>query len=220
MFFIVVDLWVFHRVFCLQKHHVAGGSYKSFPTQLASHSNPCRPRNSSVDRIPPDQIDVNVPLCRSTEGTVALYQEDLDFLSAPRNGFGGIINYSHVEGETEDGEDALLGDQFSGGVSPVSYNVIAYWQNEKVNLRLSYNYRDRYKLDGIGSFTGFEDRFVKARGQLDMLATYRMKKWLFGFRVYNITEELYEEYKGISKMKVGRTNWDGRTYSLSAAYTF
>lgn len=147
-------------------------------------------------------------------------QQNLDFLPAPWNGFGGIINYSHVEGETEDGEDALLGDQFSGGVSPVSYNVIAYWQNEKVNLRLSYNYRDRYKLDGIGSFTGFEDRFVKARGQLDMLATYRMKKWLFGFRVYNITEELYEEYKGISKMKVGRTNWDGRTYSLSAAYTF
>ncbi len=143
-------------------------------------------------------------------------QQNLDFLPAPWNGFGGLINYSHVDAENDDGDTELL-----PGVSPESYNLIAYWQNEKLNFRLSYNYRDEYKLTGTGSFGGLEDRYVKARGQLDFLATWNAwRKLQLGFRVYNLTETTYEEYKGDNTMKVGRTNWDGRIYAVSAQYRF
>ena len=140
-------------------------------------------------------------------------QQNLDFLSAPWNGFGGIINYSRVE--TDDDEHILP------GISPVSYNLIGYWENEKVSFRLAYNYRDEYVLAGGGSFIGFEDRYVASRGQLDMSVIWRVtnKLQLIG-RGYNLTEEIYEEYLANDPAKVRRMNWDGRTWALYAQYTF
>jgi iron complex outermembrane receptor protein len=140
-------------------------------------------------------------------------QQNLDFLPAPWNGFGGIINYSKVD--TNDKENILP------GISPVSYNLIGYWENEKLSFRLAYNYRDEYVLAGGGSFIGFEDRYVAARGQLDFSAVWRVTNKLeFIARGYNLTEEIYEEYLADNPAKVRRVNWDGRTWALYAQYRF
>jgi TonB-dependent receptor len=140
-------------------------------------------------------------------------QQNLDFLPAPWNGFGGIINYSKVD--TDDKENILP------GISEESYNLIGYWENEYLSFRLAYNYRDEYTLAGGGSFIGFEDRFVAARGQLDFSAVWRATDNLhFTVRGYNLTEEIYEEYLANNPAKVRRINWDGRTWALYAQYRF
>jgi iron complex outermembrane receptor protein len=156
---------------------------------------------------------VNTDEVLQLRGLEISIQQNLDFLSAPWNGFGGIINYSRVE--TDDDENILP------GISPVSYNLIGYWENKKVSLRLAYNYRDEYVLAGGGSFIGFEDRYVAARGQLDMSVVWRVtnKFQLIG-RGYNLTENIYEEYLANEPAKVRRMNWDGRTWALYAQYTF
>jgi TonB-dependent receptor len=140
-------------------------------------------------------------------------QQNLDFLSAPWNGFGGIINYSKVV--TNDDENILP------GISEESYNLIGYWENDMLSFRLAYNYRDEYVLAGGGSFIGFEDRYVAARGQLDFSAAWRATdKLQFIARGYNLTEEIYEEYLANNPAKVRRMNWDGRSWALYAQYTF
>jgi len=143
-------------------------------------------------------------------------QQNLDFLPAPWSGFGGIVNYSYVEAD----EDATL-----PGISPESYNAIVYWENDDFDIRLAYNYRDEYKLVCTGTtgctFGGAEERFVKERGQLDFSASYELIENLqLSVRAHNLTEEVYEEYKGPNQAKVGRTNWDGRTFQVGVQYKF
>ena len=117
--------------------------------------------------------------------------------------------------DTDDKENILP------GISPESYNLIGYWENEKLSFRLAYNYRDEYVLAGGGSFIGFEDRYVAARGQLDFSAIWRVTdKLQFIARGYNLTEEIYEEYLANNPAKVRRVNWDGRSWALYAQYTF
>ncbi|TLU65732.1 TonB-dependent receptor [Thalassotalea litorea] len=147
-------------------------------------------------------------------------QQKLDFLPYPWNGLGGVLNYSYVENETlnegaEDKGDGLI------GISPNSYNLITYYENDGFSIRLAYNYRDEYKLDGGASFGGPDQKNVKARGQLDLSASYEITKNLkVAFRGYNLTDELRYEYVGEDARNVSRINYDGRTYSANISYTF
>ncbi|MDP5033198.1 TonB-dependent receptor [Paraglaciecola sp.] len=141
-------------------------------------------------------------------------QQKLDFLPYPWNGFGGVLNYSYVENE-EAGGDGLV------GISPNSYNAIGYYENDGFSIRLAYNYRDEYKLDGGASFGGPDQKNVKARGQLDFSASYAFTKNLRGYlRGYNLTDEQRYEYVGEDARNVSRINYDGRTYSASVTYSF
>ncbi|MFC1518604.1 TonB-dependent receptor [Pseudomonadota bacterium] len=141
-------------------------------------------------------------------------QQNLDFLSYPWNGFGGVLNYSYVENKA-DGGDGLV------GISPNSYNAIAYWENDGFSFRLAYNYRDEYKLDGGTSFGGPDQKNVKARGQLDLSASYKITPALkIDLRGYNLTDEMRYEYVGESERNLSRINYDGVTYAASIQYTF
>lgn len=141
-------------------------------------------------------------------------QQKLDFLPYPWNGFGGVLNYSYVENET-DGEEGLV------GISPNSYNAIAYYENDGLSLRLAYNYRDEYLLNGGQSFGGPDQKSVKARGQLDMSASYKLSQHLtFSVRGYNLTNENRYEYVGQNEANVSRINYDGRTYTADLRLTF
>ena len=165
---------------------------------------------------------VNIDDVLTITGYEMSIQQNLDFLPGFWSGFGGILNYSYVTMDDVDLDgDGVPDVNLLPGVSETSYNAIGYWENKTFSFRLAYNYRDDYMLSGGGSFVGSEDRYVKGRGQLDMSATYRATKNLrFGLRAYNLTEVMYEEYLGNNAKKSRRTNWDGRTFSLSASYTF
>ena len=173
---------------------------------------PNTPEDESIEEVNREVI-ITQRINTSEEQTVKGYemaiQQNLDFLPSPWNNFGGIVNYSKV---TNDGERIA-------GVSETSYNIVGYYETEKFNIRLAYNYRDDYLLVSTGTFNGTADRDVKGRGRLDLSASYRpTSKLRFTFRAYNLLDEIYEEYQARNPQLARRTNYDGRIFSLSANY--
>lgn len=61
---------------------------------------------------------------------------------------------------------------------------------------------------------------MKARGQLDMSASYKLTKDLsVALDVFNVTDTFREEYEG-SMAKLRRADYDGRTLQATLRYTF
>ena len=149
-------------------------------------------------------------------------QQKLDFLPYPWNGLGGVFNYTKINTDESDDGTTLL------RVSPESYNVVGYWENEKYSIRLTYNWREAQQLsqniilDGTNSaFLGTDARFETDRGRLDMAASYRYSNNLrFDLRAFNLTEDQGYEYIGGNQDTVNRIRFAGRTYRVSASYTF
>jgi TonB-dependent receptor len=149
-------------------------------------------------------------------------QQKLDFLPYPWNGFGGVFNYTKINTDESDDGTTLL------RVSPESYNIVGYWENDGISIRLTYNWRDAQQLsqniilDGTNSaFLGTDARFETDRGRLDMAANYRLNKnWQFSFRAFNLTEDQGYEYIGGNEDAVNRIRFAGRTYNFGVSYTF
>lgn len=149
-------------------------------------------------------------------------QQKLDFLPYPWNGFGGVFNYTKINtDDSEDGTTLLR-------VSPESYNVVGYWENDGISIRLTYNWREAQQLsqniilDGTNSaFLGTDARFETSRGRLDMAASYRFNRKLrFDFRAFNLTEDQGYEFIGGNEDAVNRVRFAGRTYNFGVNYTF
>ena len=148
---------------------------------------------------------------QTVRGYEFAFQQNLDFLPGFWSNFGGIVNYSHV---TNDGEPI-------DGVSEDQYNLVGYYETDRFNARLAYNYRSDYALATTGTFTGFADREAKDRKRLDFSTSYRvLDNLLVTFRAYNLTDDIFEEFQGHNEALGRRANYDGRTYSLAAKYTF
>jgi TonB-dependent receptor len=143
-------------------------------------------------------------------------QQNLDFLPAPFNNLGGAFNYAYttIKGKNDDGSPATL-----PGVSRNNYNLIAYYETKVWGVRAVYNYRDDYDLAAGGTFNGAA-RSVKARGQLDMSASYSFAgSYKISFDAFNMTNSMREEYEG-TYMKPRRLDVDGRTYQVKLSTTF
>jgi len=143
-------------------------------------------------------------------------QQNLDFLPAPWSKFGGALNYSlaDIDGTTVAGTAATL-----PGVSKRAGNFITYYETDKYGLRLVYNYRDDYDLAAGGTFSGAA-RSVKARGQIDLSASYNVtSQFSIAFDAFNLTEELRVEYQSVEIIP-RRADFDGRTFQLSLRADF
>lgn len=154
-------------------------------------------------------------------------QQKLDFLPYPWNGFGGVFNYTYIDQETysagDEGE-GLVEDTDSKlyKVSPRSYNIIGYWENDGISVRLAYNWRDSFEIDYPGgSYYGTEDRKTKASGRLDLAASYKLTKNLkVNLKAYNLSDEQTYEYFGDDERAIARLDYTGRIVSLGVNYSF
>ena len=159
---------------------------------------------------------VNSPNDLVAEGAELTVQQAFDFLPAPFNGMGGVFNYSYtrVKGKAPDGSPAFLNN-----VSPRSANLILYYETPVWGVRGVYNYRDDYNLPAGGTFSGAA-RTVKARGQFDLSASYKLRPDLtLAIDGFNLTDTFRQEYEG-SMAKLRRADYDGRTFQLTLRYTF
>ena len=147
-------------------------------------------------------------------------QQKLDFLPYPWNGFGGVFNYTYIDQSGSEGTDE--GDSKLYKVSPESYNLIGYWENDGISLRLAYNWRDEFDIQFPGgSYYGLEDRTVKASGRLDFSSSYKVAKGLnVYFKAYNLTNEQTYEYFGDDERAIARVDYTGRIYEVSMNYSF
>ncbi|WP_016956489.1 TonB-dependent receptor [Catenovulum agarivorans] len=156
---------------------------------------------------------INVADELNVEGFELAIQQNLDFLPYPWNGFGGVFNYTKLR---QSGSEAEL-----TRVSPESYNLIGYWENDGISLRLAYNWRDDANLQGANSFLGVNTRTRKDYGRLDFSGSYALTKKIKLFlRGYNLTDEVGYEYLGNDERALSRMTYTGRVFQVSASYKF
>ncbi|MCH4895052.1 TonB-dependent receptor [Sphingomonas sp. SFZ2018-12] len=137
-------------------------------------------------------------------------QQNLDFLPAPWNGFGGQVNYTNVDFETD--SSFRLGE-----ISKHTVNAVIYYEIKQFGIRAAYNYRSGYFLASAGTQTG-ADRSVRARDQLDISATLNLTDRLsLTAEAFNVTNSQLIEFEGAAN-RVRNYFEYGRTYTFGARY--
>ncbi|WP_349323055.1 TonB-dependent receptor [Asticcacaulis sp. MM231] len=139
-------------------------------------------------------------------------QQNLDFLPGFWKNFGGNFNYAFTQAKSP----ALA--PFPG-ISKFTYNAIGYYETTKWGVRATYNWRSDYPLNANGTYSG-SARSVKARGQLDMSASYNINDQVtVSLDAYNMTNAKRFEYENDSKL-VRWIDYDGSTYTLTVKAIF
>ena len=149
--------------------------------------------SSSQDRAteePERELVFNMTQPANQESATATGIE-LAFVHTFDNGFGGQFNYTYVD---SDAEYSNTNQSFAlEGLSPSSYNIVGFYEQENYGVRLAYNWRDDY-LRALSSDQG-QPRHREAYGQLDMTATYDFSD---NFSVFlegiNLLDEPVREY--------------------------
>lgn len=160
---------------------------------------------------------VNVLFSVPTNGTNAtstglelFYQQAFDF------GGGIIANYTYIDTSLATLEtDGNKTKTPLPGTSKYQYNLSAYYERNKFNLRASYNYRDDY---AAGQATG-KTVYIGGYGQLDLNASYKLTEaFTLSAAVINVTKEVDNEYWG-SEDRLYRLSYPGRRFYLGVNYT-
>ncbi|WAJ71928.1 TonB-dependent receptor [Catenovulum adriaticum] len=163
----------------------------------------------------------NGPGSITLNGVELAVQQKLDFLPYPWNGFGGVFNYTYIDQKTSDDLDSDNDNAKLYKVSPESFNLIGYYENDGFSLRLSYNWKDDSLLKATNTYLGLLPRTQQASGRLDFSSSYQLTKDLKVFlRGYNLTDEKRVETWGFSEKAVNRVDYTGRIFQVSLNYNF
>jgi TonB-dependent receptor len=160
-------------------------------------------------------VNINVTANQDTfklSGFEVSVQQNLSFLPAPWNGFGGQVNYTSVDFET-DGTFRL------GEISKHTVNAVLYYEIKSFGVRAAYNYRSGYFLASAGTQTG-ADRSVKARSQLDISASLNLTdRFSLLAEAFNVTNSNLVEFEG-TENRVRNYFVYGRTLTAGLRYRF
>jgi iron complex outermembrane receptor protein len=180
---------------------------------------------ASPDGKTPASVEV-VDLARPVNGKDAKVtgvevsiQSPFDFLPQPLDGFGGIFNYTYADSEANF-QDATDVRSFTlPGLSRHSFNAVLYFQNERLDARLAYNWRDHYLLEPFAS--GGNPLYSQAYGQLDLSVTVNVTERLaVQLKGINLTQDVKKLYTAGRKDLPSGVLLDERTYSVGARYRF
>jgi TonB-dependent receptor len=87
-------------------------------------------------------------------------------------GFGVAANYTYVDAKASRSTDSGASSCGYPGLSPQSYNGSVFFENERFQARLSYNWRNHFSVDCGGGSTLPRDR--AAYGQADASLRYNL----------------------------------------------
>ncbi len=154
------------------------------------------------------------------QGVEISAQQALDMLPAPFDGFGVSANYTYVDAAESGSFDPVTGDPLPlGGVSKHSYNLVTYYETPRFGVRLAYNWRGAYFVEGSGLFAN-NSTFVDARAQLDLSATYSLTDNIsLGFEAFNLNNAERYQYQLVEEV-VRQRDYDGRTFAVSLNMSF
>ena len=148
----------------------------------------------------------------TVEGLEFNLQQNLDFLPGFWKNFGGNFNYAYTTSKSPDIAPFP-------GISKHTVNLIGYYETPKFGVRAVYNYRTDYPLNANGTYTG-SARSVKARGQLDLSASYNLTdRYTISLDAYNMTNEKRYEYENDERI-VRWIDYDGRTFTVTLRGAF
>ncbi|SFU91565.1 TonB-dependent receptor [Pseudoduganella namucuonensis] len=155
-----------------------------------------------------------------TKGIELTARTAFTFLPGWLGGFGGDVNYTRMTYKYAPGTERL--NILDGSVLPYpglsknSYNVGLWYDLDKVNARIAYNYRDRYYTGG-NDVSG-NPNFTEKTGFLDAKFQYRLdKNWTFSIEGKNLTDQAQITDAG-DLFRVNELAWSGRRYFLSVSY--
>jgi len=141
------------------------------------------------------------------QGLEVGYQQEL------YEGFGVSANYTYVDGEAKDEEG---NDVTIPGNSDHTVNLSAYYENDVISGRISYNYRTGY--DTGRGWPGYVDDY----GQVDANLTYNFSENIaFVLEGVNLTDEMTFSYqeKGVEQALTGLYA-DGRRFVAGVRFNF
>ncbi|MBC6428686.1 MAG: TonB-dependent receptor [Cellvibrionales bacterium] len=122
------------------------------------------------------------------DGIELLYQQPLG------NNFGVVLNFTWTDSETDEERD-IYGRPGSGvvtGVSDEVYNLTGYYEDDRLDVRVSYNWRSEY-LNEVAYFGS--EIWTDAYGQLDISASYDITdNFELTFDALNVTDEDIDQY--------------------------
>ena len=134
------------------------------------------------------------------------------------SGFGASANYTLVmSGLKYDNSD--INDQFALVGLSNSANVVAFYENDKINARLAYNWRGQFlasTFDGAGPNPVYTEPY----GQIDMTLGYNVTEHLsFQLDAINLNDGVLRQH-GRTKEELESITQTGRRYMVSARYKF
>ncbi|WP_310081922.1 TonB-dependent receptor [Caulobacter sp. BE254] len=132
-------------------------------------------------------------------------QYAFSFLPAPFNGLGVLANFSYQKDQGYKGVNLITQEILPfPGLSRKSYNASVYYENDKVSLRASYNWRDHWLINAVGRDNLPE--FNKAFGSLDASASYNISD---NFTIFvegvNLTDQVRVEYNAAARQSAVET---------------
>jgi TonB-dependent receptor len=135
-------------------------------------------------------------------------------LPHPFDGLGMAFNYTKVESDASIDEAILSGTgRFAIPGIGDSANFSAFYEKGPWQARLAYNWRDEY-LECLSCGVGSQPQTIKAYGQLDMSAAYKLNDNISVFvEGTNLTRETVEAYM-VYENRPTFINFEGRTYTF------
>lgn len=156
-------------------------------------------------------------------GWEAAFQRDFDFLPAPFNNLGAIVNYTYSEGESlhnilVDGESVEVYRPFYG-LSENTYNATMYYEKDNWGMRVSVAYRDDYLTQVETSSSDQDEAGFHGTTYWDFSAFYDVSdKLKLSLEGINLTDEREEQYSD-SDDRLYNTTLSGRTFYIGLTYS-
>lgn len=151
-------------------------------------------------------------------------QRDFDFLPAPFNNFGTVVNYTIADGDSlhnilVDGEMVPVYRPFLG-LSDKTANATLYFETENWGARVSASYRSDY-LQGVEVASNDQDESgFHGTTYWDFSAFVNLSENLkLTFEGVNLSNEREEQYSD-SDDRLYNTTVSGRTYYVGVNYSF
>ncbi|MEX0300522.1 MAG: TonB-dependent receptor [Kordiimonas sp.] len=117
------------------------------------------------------------------------YQQIFETLPAPFDGLGVQANYTFIDST---GDFSSLGGEAGiplVGLSKHNYNLVAFYEKNRIKLRFAYNYRSDYLSEPVTWLGDTKD--TRAFGQLDFRGSYdvtdNVQVFLEGINITNAT---------------------------------
>ncbi len=134
-------------------------------------------------------------------------------------GFGVIANATIVDSDLEYDNTSLESQFALPGVSD-SYNFIGFYDKDGIQVRVAYNWRDKFLASTINVLGLQNPIYVEEYGQWDVNASYDFNENLtFFIEALNVTDEAYRSHERNS-VQLNNYTETGPRYNIGARYTF
>ncbi|MGE4069943.1 MAG: TonB-dependent receptor [Lysobacterales bacterium] len=166
-------------------------------------------------------IPVNTPGGELTGAEIS-WQQPLNFLPAPFNDFGVILNYTYVDSQIQYVTSAGVPSQKNDlvGLSKNSYNATLYYEGERFGARVSAAVRDDY-LTTVPGRNNNDIEGTKGTTTIDASASYKLNDhWELSLEALNLTDEFNDQWVDSVGDRVSVYHHTGRQYMIGVRFKY